>query len=121
MIVVEIRTDYPLHMGSLPRGARCRQHFMDAHVSHLLSKVIAEDRIALTAIGVMGVSPTQTTLGLLDSRFLGMAILPGRALGLRSGLPALRRVPFLSPLHCLDAFLFFRGRSRMWNDAETWW
>src|SRR5437879_2382517 len=40
-------TDYPLHIGSLPRGARCRQHFVDAHVLHLLSELIAEDGIAV--------------------------------------------------------------------------
>ena len=40
-------TDHPLHIGSLPRGSRCRQHFADTHVSHLLSEIIAEDSIAV--------------------------------------------------------------------------
>ena len=39
--------DHSLYVGSLPRRARCRQDFADAHVSHLFSEVIAEDRIAV--------------------------------------------------------------------------
>ena len=35
------------HIGSLPRRARCRQHFADAHVSHLFSEVLAKDGIAV--------------------------------------------------------------------------
>ena len=34
-------------IGSLPRRARCRQNFADAHVSHLFSEVLAEDGIAV--------------------------------------------------------------------------
>src|SRR6266849_1183651 len=41
------RTNHSLHIGSLPRGARRRQHFLNAHVSHLPSECIAEDRIAV--------------------------------------------------------------------------
>src|SRR6516162_5994404 len=40
-------TNYPLHVGSLPRRSRRGQHFVDAHVSHLLSELIAEDNIAV--------------------------------------------------------------------------
>ena len=40
-------SDHPLYIGSLPRRARCRQDFADAHVSHLFPEVIAEDRIAV--------------------------------------------------------------------------
>ena len=40
-------SDHSLYIGSLPRRARCRQDFADAHVSHLFSEVIAEDRIAV--------------------------------------------------------------------------
>jgi hypothetical protein len=40
-------SDHSLDIGSLPRRARCRQDFADAHVSHLFSEVIAEDRIAV--------------------------------------------------------------------------
>jgi len=36
-----------LDIGSLPRRARCRQDFANAHVSHLFSEVIAKDRIAV--------------------------------------------------------------------------
>ena len=39
--------NHPLHVGSLPRGSRRRQHFVDAHVSHLSSELIAEDSIAV--------------------------------------------------------------------------
>lgn len=39
-------SNHSLHIGSLPRRARCRQNFADAHISHLLSEVIAEDGIA---------------------------------------------------------------------------
>ena len=39
-------TNDPLHVCSLPRRARCGQHFVDAHVSHVFSKVIAENRIS---------------------------------------------------------------------------
>ena len=38
---------HSLDIGSLPRRARCRQDFVDAHVSHLFPEVIAEDRIAV--------------------------------------------------------------------------
>src|SRR5271167_5264023 len=41
------RTNHPLHVRSLPRRARCGQHFVDAHVSHLFSEVIAEDSVAV--------------------------------------------------------------------------
>src|SRR5207253_5722853 len=40
-------SDHSLHIGSLPRRARCRQDFADAHVSHLFSEVIAKDGIAV--------------------------------------------------------------------------
>jgi len=40
-------SDHSLYIGSLPRRARCRQDFADAHVSRLFSEVIAEDRIAV--------------------------------------------------------------------------
>jgi hypothetical protein len=33
---------HSLHIGSLPRLARCRQDFADAHVSHLFLEVIAQ-------------------------------------------------------------------------------
>jgi len=39
--------DHPLDIGSLPRRARCRQDFANAHVSHVFSEVIAKDRIAV--------------------------------------------------------------------------
>ena len=38
---------HSLYIGSLPRRARCRQDFADAHVSHLFSEVIAKDPIAV--------------------------------------------------------------------------
>ena len=40
-------SDHPLDIGSLPRRARCRQHFANAHVSHVFSEVIAKDRIVV--------------------------------------------------------------------------
>jgi hypothetical protein len=40
-------TNHPLNVSSLPGGARCAQHFVDAHASHLFSEVIAEDGIAI--------------------------------------------------------------------------
>ena len=40
-------TNHPLHIGSLPRGSRRGQHFMDAHVSHLSSELIAENSSAV--------------------------------------------------------------------------
>ena len=40
-------TNHPLHVGSLPRRARCGQHFMDAQVSHLFSEVKTENSIAV--------------------------------------------------------------------------
>ena len=45
------RTNHPLHVCSLPRRARCGQHFVDAHVSHLFSEVIAEHSIAVAEEG----------------------------------------------------------------------
>ena len=40
-------SDHPLDIGSLPRRARCRQDFANAHVSHVFSEVIAKDRIVV--------------------------------------------------------------------------
>ena len=40
-------TNHPLHIGSLPRRARRGQQFVDAHVPHLSSECIAEDRITV--------------------------------------------------------------------------
>src|SRR5204862_97171 len=39
--------DHPLDIGSLPRRARCRQDFANAHVSQVFSEVIAKDRIVV--------------------------------------------------------------------------
>src|SRR5690348_9124020 len=38
---------HSLNVSSLPRRARCRQNFADAHVSHLFSEGIPEDSIAV--------------------------------------------------------------------------
>jgi hypothetical protein len=40
-------SNHSLYIGSLPRRARCRQNFADAHVSHLFSEFIAKDPIAV--------------------------------------------------------------------------
>src|ERR1035438_3273088 len=40
-------TNHPLHVSSLPRRARRGQHFLNTHVSHLFSEVVAEDRVAV--------------------------------------------------------------------------
>ena len=40
-------SDDSLYVGSPPRRARCRQDFADAHISHLFSEVVAENRIAV--------------------------------------------------------------------------
>ena len=40
-------TNHPLHIGSLPRRTRRGQDFVDAHVPHLSSECIAEDRITV--------------------------------------------------------------------------
>ena len=40
-------SNHSLHIGSLPRRARCRQDLANAHVSHLFSEVIAKDPIAV--------------------------------------------------------------------------
>jgi hypothetical protein len=40
-------TNHPLHVGSLPRGSRRAEHFLDTHSAHLSSEVITEDRIAV--------------------------------------------------------------------------
>src|SRR6516164_11155163 len=40
-------SNHSLDIGSLPRRARCRQNFADAHISHLFSEVVAEDSIAV--------------------------------------------------------------------------
>ena len=41
-------SNHPFDIGSLPRRARCRQNFADAQVSHVFSKFIAKDCIAVT-------------------------------------------------------------------------
>ncbi len=55
-------SNHSLHIGSLPRRARCRQDLANAHVSHLFSEVIAKDPIAV---------PQQVTRELLSSRIWG--------------------------------------------------
>src|SRR5467141_1916375 len=40
-------SNHSLYIGSLPRRARRRQNFADAHASHLVSEVIAKDSIAV--------------------------------------------------------------------------
>src|SRR5499433_3698775 len=40
-------SNHSLYIGSLPRRARCRQNFADAHISHVFSEVLAEDSIAV--------------------------------------------------------------------------
>ena len=40
-------SNHSLYIGSLPRRARCRQDFTNAHVSHLFSEVITKDPIAV--------------------------------------------------------------------------
>jgi hypothetical protein len=47
--------NHPLDIGSLPRRARCRQDFANAHGSHVFSEVIAKDRIAVASGGSAGV------------------------------------------------------------------
>jgi hypothetical protein len=41
------RSNHSFYIGSLPRRPRCGQNFADAHVSHLFSEVIAQNRIAV--------------------------------------------------------------------------
>jgi hypothetical protein len=40
-------SNHPLYIGSLPRQARRRQDFVDAHVSHLFSEIIPKESIAV--------------------------------------------------------------------------
>ena len=40
-------SNHSLDVGSLPRRAWCRQNFADAHISHLLLELTAEDGIAV--------------------------------------------------------------------------
>src|ERR1700751_5909559 len=40
-------TNHPLDVGPLPRGARRGHNFADAHVSHLVLEVLAEDSVAV--------------------------------------------------------------------------
>ena len=37
----------PFDIGSLPRRARCRQNFADAHASHMFSEVIAKNSVSV--------------------------------------------------------------------------
>src|ERR1035441_9392022 len=85
-------TDHPLYVGSLPRGSRRGQHFLDAHVSHLSSKLIAEDSVAVAQ---------QVARELVEGKCLPQLLscpLCGRAGGLwphgikRSAAGALKRI-----------------------------
>src|ERR1700745_3072805 len=40
-------TNHPRDVGPLPRGARRGHNFADAHVSHLVLEVLAEDSVAV--------------------------------------------------------------------------
>ena len=39
------RTDDAFHVGTLPRGSRRRQNFLDSHVFHIFRKLTAEDPV----------------------------------------------------------------------------
>ena len=39
--------DDAFHVGTLPRGSRCRQNFLDSHGFHILPKLTAEDPVAV--------------------------------------------------------------------------
>ena len=41
------RADEAFHVGTLPRGSRRRQNFLDPHGFHILSKLSAEDPVAV--------------------------------------------------------------------------
>ena len=55
-------SNHSLDIGSLPRRAGCRQDFADAHVSHLFSEVVAEDRIAVVQQVTGGVGQRERPL-----------------------------------------------------------
>src|SRR5712691_8568527 len=40
-------TDHALHVSPLPRRSRSREHFLNLHVSYLLSEGVAENLIAI--------------------------------------------------------------------------
>ena len=40
--------DDAFHVGTLPRGPRCRQNFLDSHGFHILRKLTAEDPVAVS-------------------------------------------------------------------------
>src|SRR6202165_5218241 len=54
-------SNHSLYIGSLPRRARCRQDFANAHVSHLFSEVVAKNPIAV---------PQHVTRGLVKGKCL---------------------------------------------------
>src|SRR2546430_14312675 len=60
---------HPLDIGSLPRRARCRQDFANAHVSHVFSEVIAKDRIAVAQEVAQLVQSICEIRSFLDPRF----------------------------------------------------
>src|ERR1700694_1766475 len=54
-------SNHSLYIVSLPRRARCRQDFANAHVSHLFSEVVAKNPIAV---------PQHVTRGLVKGKCL---------------------------------------------------
>ena len=42
------RADHAFHVGTLPRGSRCRQNFLDSHSVYIFRKLIAEDPVAVS-------------------------------------------------------------------------
>src|SRR2546430_17429794 len=63
--------NHPLDVGSLPRRARCRQDFANAHVSHVFSEVIAQDRIAVAQEGARGLGKGKCLARLLSGPLCG--------------------------------------------------
>src|SRR5260370_35885701 len=41
------RTDDAFHGGTLPRGSRCRQNFLDSHGFHICRRLTAVDSVAV--------------------------------------------------------------------------
>jgi hypothetical protein len=67
-------TNHALDVGSLPRGARRGQYFVDAHISHLFSEFMTEDGIAVAQ---------QVTREMVERKGLPQLLHPSTTVGRR--------------------------------------
>src|ERR1700751_2615838 len=79
-------SNHSLYIGSLPRRARGRQDFANAHVSHLFSEVLAKDLIVVPQQGTRELVKVESLPQLLSSPLRGRV---GGHIGVQNATPVM--------------------------------